>query len=47
MRGLGLIDMLVILAVLALLVFAGSKEFRRYDGRTIVPPQTATAQPAN
>jgi len=45
MRRLGLIDVLVILAVLALLVFAGSKEFHRYDGRTITPPATATAQP--
>jgi len=47
MRGLSLIDVLVILAVLALLVLAGSKDFVRYDGRTVAPPPTATPQPAS
>jgi len=33
MRGLGLIDLLVIAAVVALLVFVASKDFARYAGR--------------
>jgi hypothetical protein len=47
MRGLSLVDILVILAVLAVLVFAGSKEFARYDNFTIAPAPTPTAPPAN
>lgn len=43
MRGLGLIDLLVILAVIALLVFVGSKDFRRYGGRAVVPAPTPSA----
>ncbi len=31
MRGLGLIDLLVILAVVAVLVFAGTQQFHRYE----------------
>jgi Tfp pilus assembly protein PilE len=37
MRGLGLIDLLVIAAVVALLVFVASKDFARYAGRSAVP----------
>jgi Tfp pilus assembly protein PilE len=37
MRGLGLIDLLVIAAVVALLVFVARKDFTRYTGRSAVP----------
>jgi Tfp pilus assembly protein PilE len=37
MRGVGLIDLLVIAAVIAVLVFAASKDFVRYAGRSAVP----------
>jgi Tfp pilus assembly protein PilE len=37
MHGLGLIDLLVIAAVVALLVFVASKDFLRYEGRSAVP----------
>ena len=47
MRGLSLVDILVILAVLAVLLFAGSKEFGRYDNRTIAPAPTPAAQPTS
>ncbi len=43
MRGLGLIDLLVIVAVIALLVFVGSKDFRRYGARAGVPAPTPAA----
>ena len=44
MRGLSLIDLIIVLAVLALLVFAGSRDFVRYDNRTLAPPPTPTAE---
>lgn len=47
MRGLSLVDILVILAVLAVLVLAGTKEFARYDRSTVAPIPTSTAQPAS
>jgi hypothetical protein len=47
MRGLSLVDMLVILAVLAVLIFAGSKDFARYSHFTVTPAPTPTAQPAS
>jgi hypothetical protein len=37
--------LVIILAVVALLVFVGSKDFGRYAERTIAPAATATAQP--
>jgi Tfp pilus assembly protein PilE len=45
-RGLGLLDLLVIAAVVALLVFAASREFALYQtpGAT-TPSQTAPATP--
>ena len=43
MRGMGLIDLLVIVAVVALLVFVGSKDFRHYGGRGVVPAPTPSA----
>ena len=43
MRALSLLDMLIILAVAALLLFAGSRDFWRYKGRTIAPPPTAAS----
>ncbi len=46
MRGLSLLDILIILAVLAVLLFAGSKDFARYSGRTVAPAPTATSHPA-
>jgi hypothetical protein len=45
MRGLSLVDVLVMLAVLAVLLFAGSKEFGRYSNSTVAP--APTAQPAS
>lgn len=45
MRGLSALDLLIILAVLALLCFAGSRDFSRYDSRTIVSAPAATSQP--
>jgi hypothetical protein len=52
MRGLSLVDILIILAVLAALLFAGSKEFALYSNSTIAPTApamvpTATAPPAS
>ncbi len=47
MRGLSLVDILVILAVLAVLLFAGSKEFPRYNNSTVAPAPTPTAPPAS
>jgi uncharacterized membrane protein YkgB len=41
---LGLLDILVILAVLVLLLWAGSHDFRRYEARSVETP-TATATP--
>lgn len=46
MRGLSLVDILVILAVLAVLLFAGSKDFARYTTFTAAPTPTAAAPPA-
>jgi Tfp pilus assembly protein PilE len=47
MRGLSLVDILVILAVVAVLLFAGSKDFSRYSGRTVTPTPTATPNPTD
>jgi Tfp pilus assembly protein FimT len=44
MRGLSLLDLLIILAVLALLLFVARKEFARYEAHTLVLP-AATPQP--
>ncbi len=43
MRGLSLLDLLVIIAVLALLVFAGTREFHRYEGHGAAPAPTPNA----
>jgi Tfp pilus assembly protein PilE len=40
MRGLGLLDLLIIAAVIALLVFAASQDFVRYRSRS--PSSAAT-----
>lgn len=45
MRGLSVLDMLIILAVVALLVFAGSRDLVHYQGRTITPKPTAASAP--
>lgn len=46
MRGLSLLDVLVILAVVGLLLFAATRDFGRYVGRTIVStPPPSTTQP--
>jgi hypothetical protein len=42
MGGLRVVDLLVILAVVALLVWAGSHDFARYDGRTVETHPTAS-----
>jgi len=47
MRSLSLVDVLIILAVLAVLVFAGSKDFARYSSSTVPPAPTATPLPAS
>ena len=48
MRGLSLVDVLIMLAVLAALVFAGTRDFARYSNSTVPPaPTTAPAQPAS
>ena len=47
MRSLSLVDIVVILAVLAVLLFAGSKDFARYSNSTVTPAPTATPQPAS
>jgi hypothetical protein len=47
MRSLSLVDIVVILAVLAVLLFAGSKDFARYSNSTVTPVPTATPQPAS
>lgn len=46
MRGLSLLDLLVILLVLALLIYAGSHEFAHYQGRTLATAVVATPTPA-
>jgi hypothetical protein len=45
MRGMSLIDAVIILAVVALLLFLSSKDFGRYEGRTLSPPPPATVTP--
>jgi len=50
MRGLSLVDILIVLAVLAVLLFAGSRDFAHYSNSTIAPVRpapTATAPPAS
>ena len=47
MRGLSLVDVLIMLAVLAVLVFAGSKDFARYSNSTVPPASPPAAQPAS
>ncbi|MFQ5665465.1 MAG: hypothetical protein ACE5I7_03450 [Candidatus Binatia bacterium] len=47
MRGLSLIDVVVILAVVALLLFASTRDFVRYEGRTIAPPPTVAVHPGS
>jgi Tfp pilus assembly protein PilE len=44
MRGLGLLDLLVIAAVIALLIFAASKDFVRYQNRGASPAATPAPQ---
>ena len=46
MRGLSLVDILIVLAVLAALLFAGSKDFARYSNSTIAPAPPATVPTA-
>lgn len=41
MRSLSLVDIVVILAVVAVLLFAGSKDFARYSNSTVTPLPTA------
>jgi hypothetical protein len=43
MRALNLLDILIIGAVLALLVYAGTRDFHHYAGRT--EPAAATTAP--
>jgi len=40
MHGLSVLDLLVVLAVVALLCFAASREFAHYDSRTLPRPVT-------
>ena len=42
MRSLSVIDVIILAAVLALLVFLSSKEFPRYSGRTFGATPAAT-----
>ncbi len=42
MRGLSMLDLLVVLAVVALLCFAASREFALYDSRTLPLPAATT-----
>ena len=42
MRGLGLLDILIILSVVGLLVFAATQDFVHYDGRGLTASPTAT-----
>ena len=44
MRSLSLLDLLVVLAVVALLLLAASREFGRYDDKTLAPKPVATSQ---
>jgi hypothetical protein len=41
MRSLSVIDVVIIAAVLALLLFLSTKDFPRYDGRSFGAPATA------
>jgi len=41
MRGLTVLDVLIIAAVVAVLLFAASREFSRYNGRTLSPVPTS------
>ena len=47
MRSLSLVDIVVILAVVAVLLFAGSKDFARYSNSTVPPAPTATSHPGS
>jgi Tfp pilus assembly protein PilE len=47
MRGLSLVDLLVIGAVLAVLVYAGTQDFGRYTERTLPAVPTPAATPGN
>jgi len=47
MRGLSLVDILIISVVLALLLLAGSMDFARYSNRFVPPAAAPTAHPAN
>ena len=44
MRSLSLFDLLIVLGVVALLLFAASREFGRYGSKTLAPTPAATAQ---
>jgi Tfp pilus assembly protein PilE len=41
MRGLGIVDVLVIAAVVALLAFLATRDFGRYAGKTASPSAVA------
>ena len=45
MRGLSLVDLLVILAVLAVLILAGRRDAVRYAGRAQPAAPTPTTRP--
>ncbi len=47
MRGLSVLDVLIILIVVVLLLLVGRNDASRYAGRTIGSPAAATPHPAN
>jgi len=46
MRGLSLVDLMIVGAVVAVLVFAATRDFGRYAGRTLSAAPTPAAVPA-
>jgi hypothetical protein len=42
MRSLSVVDVVIVLAVIALLIFLGSQDFTRYASRELVRAPTAT-----
>jgi hypothetical protein len=47
MRGLNVLDVIIVLAVVALLAFAASRDFGRFGGHAIGLAPTATPAPGS
>ncbi len=43
MRGVGILDLIIILAVVAILVWAAGREFHQYEGRALSPTPSVSS----